>query len=478
MASKFSIFKNTLALSIPNVLNPMISFVLVLFISRYRGVEGLGEYSLILSYFGVFSSLASLGLADLIVREVAREPESVHRFLFNAGVFGAASSMVSLVLMNLVVWLMGYRTELIQAAMVCSLALVVSTAIAYGEAIFRSVEKSEYIAVTYVVENIVRVGACLIVLLCGYGIVPLFVAILGSRIFGFLLLLIFYVKVLGSPGMVIDRDILRLLSRESATFFSIAIFSTLHVGLDEIMLSKLQSVEAVGVYSAAGRLLHICKMVPVAFAAALLPFFTKEFASGLSSLRPSVLQSLKYLTLGALPVVVGTVVLADGFILLIYGEKFQASIPVLRLHIVSLIPFSMAYILAQVLIATNNQVVDLKINIAAAVINFSLNMVLIPFYSVVGAVVATLITIIIFNELQIRYIRKHLFSIPLLSNMGRAMLAAGGMGVATFALRDWNIFLNIGISALVYGVLVFICRAVTLDEVRELAEILLDDRLK
>lgn len=478
MVSKPSIFKNTLALSVPNILNPIVSFILVLMISRYRGVEGLGEYSLVLSYFSVFSTIAALGLADLIVREVARNPENVHRFLFNAGVFGTASSLVSLLLMNVVVWLMGYEKELLQAAFVCSLALVASTSVAYAEAIFRSLEKSEFVAATFIIENVVRVVSCVLLLLYGYGMVALFLAILGSRIFGFLLLFVFYVKVLGMPGMTLDLGVLRLLVRESATFLSIAVFSTLHLSLDEIMLSKLKSVEAVGIYSAAGRLLHVCKMVPVAYAAALLPFFTKEFASGVQSLRVPVIKSLKYLSLGTLPVVFGTMILADNFILLIYGGEFRTSIPVLRLHIVSLIPFSIAFILAQVLIATNNQVVDLKINIIAAGTNLLLNLALIPAFAEIGAVLATLITIILFNELQIRYLRKHLFPIPLTSIMGRTLLASACMAGITYLLRDWNLFVNICISAMVYLLMVFLFGAASLEEMRVFARVTLTDRTK
>ena len=43
MGLRLSVFKNTLALSVPNVLNPFISFILVLVISRYMGVKGLGQ---------------------------------------------------------------------------------------------------------------------------------------------------------------------------------------------------------------------------------------------------------------------------------------------------------------------------------------------------------------------------------------------------------------------------------------------------
>ncbi|MGB6063222.1 MAG: oligosaccharide flippase family protein [Desulfomonilaceae bacterium] len=198
MDSRLSIFKNTLALSIPNVLNPFISFILVLVISRYLGVRGLGEYSLVLSYIGIFNTLAALGLEDLVVREVARRPDDAHLFFFNAGIFGSISSLVALVAMDALVAAMGYEKQVVYAAFVCSLALVASTTMSYMEAIFRSVEKAEYVAVTYVLENLLRVGVCVWLLLYGYGIVALFCGILGSRIFGLVTMSCLYVKVLGA----------------------------------------------------------------------------------------------------------------------------------------------------------------------------------------------------------------------------------------------------------------------------------------
>jgi len=69
-----SILKNTFALFLTNLLNPIVSFLLVLVISRYLGVEGLGQYSLVMSYVAIFGALASLGLGSLLVREVAKSP--------------------------------------------------------------------------------------------------------------------------------------------------------------------------------------------------------------------------------------------------------------------------------------------------------------------------------------------------------------------------------------------------------------------
>ncbi len=124
---------------------------------------------------------------------------------------------------------------------------------------------------------------------------------------------------------------------------------------------------------------------------------------------------------------------------LVYGQKFLSAAPVLALHIFSLIPFSMVYFLAIVLIVTDNQRVDLGINVLAALINIGLNFALIPYFAEIGAVLAVLITIIIFNQLQNWYIKQRLFPIPLLELTPKILLAAGIMGIVTFLLREWNL---------------------------------------
>jgi O-antigen/teichoic acid export membrane protein len=476
MGNRKSILKNTLALAVPNIFNPIVSFVLVLVISRYLGVEGLGQFSLVLSYIGIFATLASLGLADLVVREVARRRDRAHEFLFNAGAFGTLSSLVALVLMNFLVASMGYEEHVVQAAFICSFSLVASTAITYMEAIFRSYEKAEFVALTYVIENLVRVGSCIVLLLTGYSIVALFVAILASRVFAFLLMFAFYVKVMGKPGCTFNRDTWKMLARESATFTSIAIFSTIHLSLDQIMLSKLKSIEAVGIYSAADRLLDMCRTLPLAFAAALLPFLTKEYALSLDRLQQLATYSTRYLLLGSLPIVVGTAILADDMVRLIYGAEFSAAGPVLRLHIFSLIPFSLVFFLAQLLIATDNQRVDLAINIAAAGLNFVLNLLFIPVLAELGAALATLLTVLVFSLLQWWYIRKHLFTIRLLNLLPKALSASVIMGVVTYALRDWNLFVNIAISAVVYVGLLIVLKALSPEESEFLKRVVLSKR--
>ena len=108
MGSAFRLAKNIIALWTPSILNPLVSFALILVISRYLGVEGLGTYSLVLSYLGIFVTFGALGLGTLVVREAARDLEQAHVFFVNAALFGTVSSFVAIIGMIIVVGLMGY----------------------------------------------------------------------------------------------------------------------------------------------------------------------------------------------------------------------------------------------------------------------------------------------------------------------------------------------------------------------------------
>ncbi len=472
MDSRLSIFKNTLALSVPNVLNPFISFILVLVISHYIGVKGLGEYSLVLSYLGIFNTLAALGLEDLVVREVTRRPDDAHMFFLNAGIFGSISSLLALVAMDVLVAVMGYEKQVVYAAFLCSLSRGFNHHDLYG-GYFSVCGKSGICGFHLCAGKSSESGYMCVALASRVRNRAAIWCNSCSRIFGFLVMSCFYVKVLGVPRGKLNLEVWRILMREAPTFTSIAIFSTIHLSIAQILLSKLQSVESVGIFSAADRLLAICKTVPVAFSSALLPFFTRHFALGPKDLMRLASDSLRYLFVGVFPVVVGTFVLADSIITQIYGQKFFLAGTVLRFHILSLIPFTTVYVMAQVLIATDNQKVDLMINIVAAITNFILNLLLIPHFAELGAVFATLFTVIIFNQLQNLYIRRYLFRIKFTEIVTKVLISSLIMGAFTYALREWNIFLNIAISAIVYGSLIVLLQVVSRDEIEFLERLIM-----
>jgi O-antigen/teichoic acid export membrane protein len=472
MGARSSLLKNTLALSLPNAVSPFLSFILVLIISRYLGTEGLGQYSLLLSFSLIFTTIASLGLGTLVVREVSRDPKHVHEFFLNSLAFGFISALVALVLMNAVIHLLRYDSEIVLGAFFCSIGLIPATTIRYMESVFRGLERSEYVALGFAFENVLRVVICVPLVLMGWGIVTIFAVIAIIRLLQFFFLYYFYVKLSGCPKWTFQPDVWQLLTREAPTFAGIAIFSTLHLNMSEVLLSKLVNIEAVGIFSAAGRIITICETIPLGFAMAVLPFLTRKSEAGLKNLYESSMTCLRYIFLGICPVIVGIFIIGDDIIQLIYGQKFVSSGPVLRYLAFSMLPYTMALILAQLLIATNNQRLDLLINISAVVLSFVFNIVLIPRMAELGAVLGVFLTLVILNQLQYLAIKKCLFPMPILSILKKPALASLLMGACTYCMQGWNIFLNVAISACLYFLLVYLFKALSHDDLVGLRKLL------
>jgi O-antigen/teichoic acid export membrane protein len=453
--SRKKLLKNTVALSIPSAINPFVSLVLVYMVSRRLGVEGMGQYSLLLSYINIFTTVASLGLGALVVREVARRPQDIHLLMINSVLFGLVSSVIAMFLMDFGVTFLGYDKELLLAFIIGSASLVPGSCVRFLEAIFRAVEKSEFIALGQLLENVSKVILCVAVLLIGYGIVAISAVTTLTKFLALALLLFFYFKVIGVSTIKFDWQVWTMLLKEAPTFMGIAIFSTIQGNVDTIMLSKLASISSVGIYGAAGRINQICVIIPLAFSLAILPNFSRHFDYGLESLREKTELSIRYVLIICVPMVVGVVLLADKIIFLVYGHKFIESIFILQLMAPYLILYSLIMILAQTLIAANYQTIDLRINMLAAVCATVLNYFLIQRFAELGAVMSSWVTTLLFLACQIAFITKTLFPLQLLGSFTKPLIAAFAMAFVTYWLREANIFLNVLISAVIYfGVLI------------------------
>ena len=95
-------FANTSWLLGERVLRMAISLFVGIYVARYLGPESFGFLSYALSFVLLFSSLASFGLDDILVRELVRRPEHRNKLLgtvfwlkvCGTGVMGIAITLV------------------------------------------------------------------------------------------------------------------------------------------------------------------------------------------------------------------------------------------------------------------------------------------------------------------------------------------------------------------------------------------------
>src|SRR3989442_15841103 len=73
MARLKTILTNTSYLALGEATKPLLSFLLILVISRTLGRDGIGTYAIILSFSALFELIATAGLGPMIVRGIAAD---------------------------------------------------------------------------------------------------------------------------------------------------------------------------------------------------------------------------------------------------------------------------------------------------------------------------------------------------------------------------------------------------------------------
>ncbi len=72
--------------------------LVVIILARYLAPEGFGLLAFALSFAGLFGMLPGFGMGSLSVRNVAREPEQLSRFLLNGLIVKTALAALTLLI--------------------------------------------------------------------------------------------------------------------------------------------------------------------------------------------------------------------------------------------------------------------------------------------------------------------------------------------------------------------------------------------
>lgn len=449
------LLKNTSILILANGLQPVISFYLVILISREMGVDGLGAYSTIFNYVAIFQIIASLGLRSLLTREVAQNKEHAQRYLAAGSIMAVLFAIISAGLMILLVSILSDDSLVIRGTVCVSLSLVAAALADVCEGVISGFERLSQIGYASLVENLGRVGISLWLILNGFGIIALVWVYVVTRYLRTGYYFWYIGRKLARPMEKIDWQFTSGLIRQARTFALIVICVTVYWKADVIMLETMRSNEEVGYYSAAYRLLAILFVLIDSFVNSLFPVISNYFKSSERQFEVVCKKSLRLLVLVTVPFAVALSLQSEKIILLLYGTNFLPSMRVLQILIWTIIPYAISQIFAYALVASNNQKIDLAVNASSMLVNILLNYMFIPRFGFIGATVATLVSINFYVALQIPFVFRKLIKFEYKTMIGglvRITLAALVMGIFIFLLRHINLLAVLPLSFLIYAV--------------------------
>ena len=452
------------------LLERLFSIVLTIYIARVLGASTLGEYTLVLSFVVIFQILALFGQDEIIMREVSRDRSKAGLYLANSSLVAVLTSIVFLIVMNATVNLLGYEQNIVTYMYIASFSLLPGTVSLVAEAVIKAFEKMEYVTAVRFGGNLLNVIAALVLLQLGYELIAVFVLLIIVRSVMSVLYMFFITRVAGRLTFGLDLRFCRNLLGVSITFLLISVLGMVINNIGVVMLSKLEDLEALGIYAAGAKLMQGGQVFAAAYTLSVVPSMSRAFVASKERFIKIAQRSLDLFLILSIPIALGVTILADTIIFLIYGSGYEASVPVLQILIWALVLQAVNSVLYRSLVASNNEHVTLRVGSVRMIGSVLLNFLLITKYGVVGASLAWIGAMLIGLLLNYYYVSKQLLKLDIIVTTAKiflsAIIASGGfLWLRSLeANRLGSLLLGGAIYVFVYSVLLITLRVLSRDE--------------
>jgi O-antigen/teichoic acid export membrane protein len=458
-----SIARNTTYFTLALIIQKIITFSYFAIMARYLDPEQLGRYYLAISFTTIFAIIIDLGLANVLTRETAKSPsenalaggklQERDRLFSAVLLLKVPLALIALFSVFIFSWIFGYSGHLRTLIYISSISMLLdSFSLAFWSYVRGfHILKFESISVAFSQVLVFVLGVWAMERGMGLEILMAIMALSSFLNFSYSLLIVRWrlkARVSLHEGRLAARHIIAI----TLPFALYAVLQRVYTYLDSLLLSSLASEKDVGLYQIAFKIVFALQFLPMAFTASLYPAFSLYYKNAPDQLRITFERAMNYLLIISLPISVGIIVLADKVMLIFKPEYMDAALP-LRVSMLSLVFIFINFPIGSLLNACDQQKKNTRNMAIVLPVSIILNLILIPRLAVLGASLTVLLTNALMVSLGLWQVTRivSVRASRLLLIFLKIMLAALFMGLFSWYLRErLNIFINIGLSAIIY----------------------------
>ena len=461
--------KNSLLPMIANLTSRLVSFGFAIITVRILGAEGQGKYGLAVVVIGYFDILTQFGLNALLTREVAADRSKGNFYLSNTIVLRLLLWLASLPMIAAYIYLMKLPWDTALAIILFAVMLVPSNLAQALSSVFNAYEKMEYPAAVTIITTVLQVALGTTVLLAGWGIVGLAATSIAVNLATVIMFLYPLSTRFFRPHLEFSAQACKQMMVQSYPLMINHLLATVFYKIDAVLMKPLIGGEkadaALGYYSTAYKFIDGLNIIPSYLTMAIFPLMSRYARETNDALRRAYILSLRLLVILALPLSVGTCLLADRIILISFGAKMLPQSGQALAIVIWFLPFSFINSVTQyALIAVNQQHYLTRAFIIGAVFNVVANVLLIPRYGFQGAALTTVLSEIVLFVPFYYSVRKNITTLPFAELFWRPVVASVVMGGVIWLLRDASLLLVTPAAMLVYAVMLLALGALTQED--------------
>lgn len=206
----------------------------------------------------------------------------------------------------------------------------------------------------------------------------------------------------------IDKNLICQYMRGTFLLWLPAIAINVYTSLDKVMLAYMTEDSQAGLYENSQHMIKLVSTITTTLAMVMTPRMANFYANkNLTNLREGVYKSFRYVSLLAFPMVFGIIAIRNTFVPWFFGNEFSEVSTLLIVSAWLVLTLSWSNVMGnQVLIACGlEKYYTLSVTIGA-IINVSMNLLLIPKFLCMGAIISSVIAEYIGMFLMIYFSRK------------------------------------------------------------------------
>lgn len=462
------ILKNFSLLTTAHIVEKVISFIIIIILARYLGVEGYGIYALALSFIQLLSQLFDGGLNCLLMRETARKVADRQQLL---GRVLAGKVIMGIVVFFGIVCLviaLAYPKDALYSILIYGIAMIILSFANTFRAIFIALEKAEFEGLLLTLNRFLLLGGIIFCVVSGIKIPEIMVSYLVSSLIILWLSSYLCNKIFYSPSWDINCKSIKDLFKEAMPFAVGAMMAEIFFNIDTVMVSKMVGLESVGYYNAAYKLSYSGILLANTMTLAIYPYLSKNWLEDKDKVFGIFGKLFKILIILSMAFSLTAAILSKNIIVLVFGEQFKESIVLFQFLVFSLPSFFLVHLTNRTLDAIGEQRFKANTMIAGVIINVVLNFILIYRFKAIGASIATIATSVFVVAVHTIYLRRRMGFPSIGMPFIKIPFCLIGMSAVILSLKDYNWFVAAFTGLTVYCGLLFLLKVLKREDILDL----------
>jgi O-antigen/teichoic acid export membrane protein len=388
-----NVISNTGWLFADNIVRMGVGLAVGIWVARYLGPEQLGLFSFALAFVSLFTAFTSLGLEDIIVRDIVHDPSCRDETLGSAFILKLIGAVVSFA--ATLGGIMILRPD--DALNHWLVGIIAAGALFHGfyviEDWFNSQVQAKYVVFT-------KNGAFLF---C--SALKVILIITGQTLIAFAWTATIEVAV-GAAGLIAAYTFLknRILDWRFSLKRAVNLFNDswpllfsgivimVYMRIDQVMLGEISGNSEVGIYSVAVRLAEVWTFIPMAISYSVFPAVVEARAMDEALLYQRLQKLYNLMALAAYAVAVPMTLFGGWLVDTLYGEPFTRAGAMLVVLIWASVFSNLQIARTTFLTSMNWTRIHFVTVFLGCLLNIALNFLLIPEFGGMGAAVASLVS--------------------------------------------------------------------------------------